>query len=105
MFVILAIFCYIFYRRAYAKGHSQARVRACIYALCGVIIVASISIIAMDHFVGGMISSRIGRLTFFGEAAGLISFGFAWLSASRVLPWITSKEERLSLSPFSGREV
>ena len=101
MFVILAIFCYMFFLRAYNKGHFQAMLRATIYALCGIIIVASILIIAIDHLSGGYISSKISRLTFFGEAAGLIAFGIAWLSASRILPLITNREERLSLSPFN----
>ena len=101
MFLILAGFCYIFFRRAYAKGHAQARFRAYIYALCGSTIITSILIIATDNLLGGIISSKISRLTFFAEAAGLIAFGIAWLSASRILPLITSKEERLPLSPFS----
>lgn len=105
MFMMLAGFCYIFFQRAYAKGHAQAKFRAYIYALCGGTIIISILIIAMDHLLGGIISSKISRLTFFGEAAGLIAFGIAWLSASRILPLITSKEERLSLSPFSDQET
>ena len=104
MFVILAIFCYIFFRRAYGKGHLQAKLRAIIYALCGITIVTSILIIAIDNFTGGIISSKINRLTFFCEAAALIAFGIAWLSASRILPLITSGKERLSLSPFSNHE-
>ena len=63
-----------------------------------------ILIIAIDNLTGGSISSRINRLTFFCEAAALIAFGIAWLSASRILPLITSGEERLSLSPFGSRE-
>jgi hypothetical protein len=105
MFLVLANFCYIFFRRAYGKGHMQARLRANIYALCGIIIVASIVIIAIDNLSGGIISSKISRLTFIGEAAGLIAFGTAWLSASRILPLITSKEERIALSPFRDSEV
>lgn len=102
MFLILAVFCYIFFQRAYAKEHAQARFRAYIYALCGSIIIIAILIITTDNLLGGIISSEISRLTFFGEAAGLIAFGIAWLSASRILPLITSKKERLPLSPFSG---
>ena len=96
MFLILALFCYLFFRRARDKGHSQARLRACIYAICGMTIVASIVIMAVDHFSGGIISSRISRLTFYGERAGLVAFGISWLTASRVLPILTSKEERFS---------
>jgi len=104
MFVILAIFCYIFFQRANGKGHFQAKLRAVIYAFCGIVIVTSILIIAIDNFTGGIISSKINRLIFFCEAAALIAFGIAWLSASRILPLITSGKERLSLSPFSNRE-
>ncbi len=100
MFVILAIFCYVFFRRAWDKGHSQARLRATIYAICGATIVASILVLAIDHFSGGIFSSRVSRIVFYGERAGLIAFGIAWLSASRVLPVLSSKQERFS--PFNG---
>ena len=35
MFLVLAVFCYIFYQRAKRKGFAQARVRAGLYAICG----------------------------------------------------------------------
>jgi hypothetical protein len=101
MFLILAFFCYLFFKRARDKGHPQARVRAYIYAVCGITIVAAILTLAIDHVSSGLISSRIARLTFYGERAGLIAFGVSWLTASRTLPVITSKEERFS--PFSDR--
>ncbi len=100
MFGVLAFFCYKFYERAQAKNHFRARLRAAIYAICGVVIVGSIVVLALDHLLEGVISSKVSRLTFYGEAAGLISFGVAWLSASRVLPLITLTDERHSLSPF-----
>lgn len=102
MFVVLAIFCYLFFRRARDKNTSEAKFRASIYALCGITIVASVLIIFFDHLSGGVISLKIVRLTFYGEAAGLIAFGIAWLTASSILPLITNKEERISLSPFSN---
>lgn len=104
MFLVLAVFCNIFFRRARAKGHPQARFRATIYALCGSTIIMSIVIMATDYFLDGIISAKINRLTFYGESAGLIAFGIAWLTASRILPLITSKEERLALSPFRDHE-
>lgn len=97
MFFILAGFCYTFFRRALDKGHIQAKWRAGIYAVCGITIIASILILALDHILGGAISSRIDRLTFYGECAGLVAFGIAWLVASRALPIITRGNERLSV--------
>jgi len=99
MFIILSIFCYFFYKRAKEKRYVQSKIRSYIYKACGLIIVASISILVMDFFLKGAISSKVIRLTFYCEAAGLIAFGVAWLVASRMLPFITNKEERLSISP------
>ena len=96
MFLILAYFCYTFFRRARGKGHPQAKVRAIIYTLCGLAMLLAIAVLALDNFFSGALSARIPRLTFYGEAAGLVAFGLSWLTASRVLPLITRQEERFS---------
>jgi hypothetical protein len=99
MFVILAYFCYGFFHRARAKGHSQAQARAAIYAICGVAILLSILALALH----GLSPSRPGdRFTFYGEAAALIAFGISWLTASRVLPGVTRQDERFS--PLADRD-
>ncbi len=95
MFIILALFCYIFFQRARNKGHTQAKRRAYLYAISGITIVTSVLTIAIDNLSGGVISSKIVRLAFYGEFAGLIAFGVSWLTASRVLPFITSMEDRV----------
>lgn len=99
MFLILAYFCYAFFRRAREKGYPQAKVRAAIYALSGISIVLSIITLGYDGLTGNSISKIIPRLTFYGEAVGLIAFGISWLTASRVLPVLTSPNERFS--PFN----
>jgi len=101
MFLILAYFCHGFFRRARAKQHPQAMTRAAIYAVCGIAIVLSIVVLAFDHVSGGAISASVPRLTFYGEATGLMSFGISWLTASRVLPLLTRQDERFS--PMSDR--
>lgn len=102
MFGVLTFFCYMFYQRARGKGHTEATRRACIYAVCGLTIVAAILTLTIDHIANGIISEKITRLTFYGERAGLIAFGISWLTASRILPVISSKAERFS--PFSDEE-
>jgi len=97
MFLILAMFCYTFFKRAKTKESKQAKVRAYIYAVCGITIIISILILGYDNLSNYSISSKITRLTFYGENAGLIAFGIAWLTASRMLPVLTGKEERLSV--------
>lgn len=96
MFLILAYFCYVFYKRARAKGHTEANRRAFIYVLCGIVIIAAILIMVSDKAAGGVLSSRIPRLVFYCERAGLVAFGISWLTASRVLPVLTRSDERFS---------
>ena len=96
MFLILAYFCYAFYKRARAKGYPQANMRAAIYTICGVSILLSIAALAVDHFSNGSLSQNFPRLVFYGEATGLIAFGISWLSSSKTIPLITRKDERFS---------
>ena len=96
MFGILAYFCYIFYGRAQAKGHAEAKRRALIYGVCGLVIVVAILTLAVDSFTNGVISARVPRLTFYGEKYSLIAFAVSWLTASHCLPVITTKTERFS---------
>ncbi|MBI4740520.1 MAG: hypothetical protein HY777_02970 [Betaproteobacteria bacterium] len=103
MFAVLANFCLIFYRRARAKGYLEANRRAAVYASCGIAIVISISVIALDNFMKGAISTHIPRLTYYGERTGLVAFGISWLTASRVLPVLTRQDDRFS--PFSDRDA
>jgi uncharacterized protein YacL len=95
MFVVLASFCYQFYRRAANKGHAEANRRAFIYAACGLIIAAVIVVLGADELTHGALKPYLGeRLTFYGERAGLMAFGVSWLTASRVLPGLASPVER-----------
>ncbi|HEY2345699.1 MAG TPA: hypothetical protein VGH80_07435 [Xanthomonadaceae bacterium] len=94
MFLVLAYFCYGFFRNAKAKGHAQAKARAAIYAVCGMAILVSIVSLAIYNLVGKELPGD--RFTFYGEATGLIAFGISWLTASRVLPVLTRQDERFS---------
>lgn len=101
MFLILAYFCYLFFQRALQKGYPQAKARAIIYAVCGTVILLSILVLAIDALSGGILSAKVARLTFYGERSALMAFGISWLTASRVLPLLTRKDERFS--PLSDR--
>ena len=95
MFGILAKFCHIFLVNAWwEKGWVQARVRALIYAICGLAIVVAILSMIVDSLTDGGLSQHIDQFTFYAEATGLIAFGIAWLTASRTLPFITHPDER-----------
>ncbi len=100
MFLILAYFCYVFYQRALAKGYTEAKRRAFIYAVCGLTIIASVVTVAMDAVAGNALSEMVTRLVFYCERAGLVAFGVSWLTARRILPVLTRSDERFS--PFSA---
>lgn len=101
MFVVLAALCYTFRQRARAKGHREAMLRSHIYELCGLTIIATIVVLGGDNLLGGPIAARVPRLTFYGERTGLIAFAVAWLTASRVLPGVSSGAERFA--PWSEK--
>jgi len=102
MFLFLAGMCRIFYGRACAKGHRQAKWRANIYAVCGWTILAAIAALGFDMVLAGAISDRFPRLVFYGEAVGLWAFGITWMVASRALPVITTPQERTKVLPVKG---
>lgn len=99
MFLVLAFFCRTFYIRAKEKGHSRAMLRCYIYAACGGAIVFSILILAIDGLLGGAIKEVIPNLVFIFEAVGLVAFGIAWLTASRIIIGLVNPDERIR--PFS----
>ena len=94
MFLSLAGMCHVFRSRALRKGNRPADRRAQIYRICAVVMVASMSVVLIDHFTGGLIIHRLPRLVFYCEMLALMAFGVAWLAASHVLPWITAPQER-----------
>lgn len=93
LFAILAIFCLFFHKRAKAKKDPQAQICAIIYAVCGILMLLSILVLAIN-FTEGL---NWDQLVFYTESVALVSFGIAWFTASRNLPLITSKAERLSV--------
>lgn len=96
MFLILAWFCLIFWRRARAKRHTRALRRARLYALCGAAIVLSMAVLALNALLGDAWLRAVPRLVLYGEATALTAFGIAWLTASHALPWLNQADERFA---------
>lgn len=101
MFAVLAGFCLIFYKRARAKRGPQAKWRSYIYMTCATAIVLVIAVLGIDFFSGHHLEAKFSALTFWGEWTGLVAFGISWLVASRVIPFITARHERVSILPVS----
>jgi hypothetical protein len=99
MFMILAAFCWMFFNRAREKGRRKADWRAVIYAACGIVILVAVAVLSYDGLTDGSLSTKLPRLIFYGETAGLVAFGVSWLVASRVFPIITDPNERVHVLP------
>src|ERR1035437_4530543 len=96
MFGVLAYFCYLFLTRALEQGHPQAKLRAAIYAACGITIVVC-SVALGYNGVTQSLTDRFPDFVFWAEAGGLWSFGVSWLTASHVLPVVNRPDERFRL--------
>lgn len=97
MFIILAIFCWLFYLRAKEKNSKEAKVRGLIYRICAVVMVGAMAVQLLDILDWVDFSRITQRLTYYVEATGLFAFGVAWLTASRMLPFITDEDERIKI--------
>jgi hypothetical protein len=96
MFLVLAWFCYTFYRRARGKGRGRPRARSTIYAICGIAMLISIVALSANLALQGSLAGRFPDFVFWGEATALVAFGFSWLTASHTLPLINEPAERYS---------
>ena len=76
-------------------------VRARLYAICGLAIVLSIVVLALNALLDSEPERRFPNLVFYGEAVGLVAFGISWLNASHVLPVVNRPTEQFS--PLSDR--
>ncbi|WOX05509.1 DUF998 domain-containing protein [Microbulbifer pacificus] len=102
MFIILAIFCWLFYLRAKEKDSKEAKVRGLIYRICAVAMVGAMAIQLLDILDWVDFSGITHRLTYYVEATSLFAFGVAWLTASRMLPFVTNEDERIRIE-LSGQ--
>jgi anaerobic C4-dicarboxylate transporter len=59
--------------------------------------VAAIVVLALNGLVKEDPENTSSQLVFYGEAAALVAFGVSWLTASRMLPVVTRKNERIAL--------
>ncbi|MBN8431724.1 DUF998 domain-containing protein [Microbulbifer salipaludis] len=97
MFVILAIFCWLFSLRAKVKSSKQSEIRCWIYRICAVVMVGAMAVQLLDFLEWVDFSGITQRLTYYVEATGLMAFGVAWMTASRMLPFITNEDERIKI--------
>ncbi|PQO94894.1 hypothetical protein C5614_20195 [Massilia phosphatilytica] len=95
LYLILGMFCLIFYFRARDKRrrtqHVEPKYRQWIYATCLVALWGAMAFLVFNAVVR---DTRVTNPVFWGESIGLVAFGVAWLTASHVVPVINHPSER-----------
>lgn len=95
LFIVLAVFCVIFWlhaRRNKVTEPEEAPRRMWVYAVCCLGFVAALAL---------MVAYKVTQkevFVLYAETTGLSSFGISWLTASRVLPFLTSVAQRKQLA-------
>jgi hypothetical protein len=96
LFAILALFCWIFARRAWKKYQSRynhlGKIRAICYAVFGSLMIVDIVFLAGANANEPWFAKKWETRVYWGEAAGLWSFGLSWLLASHTIPILQGRE-------------
>lgn len=103
LYLILGIFCVIFFLRARDKHrrthHVEPKYRQWIYAVCLVALWGAMVFLVVNAVVR---DTHMTNPVFWGESVGLVAFGIAWLTASHVVPGINHPSERHHLVGKTG---
>lgn len=96
LFLVLAFFCYVFWKATHASGEPMERRRSPFYMVCGIVIVVAIAVIAIANWFIPEVADRY-RLTFWWEWIALWAFGAAWIVSGKYLPYLSKPDERPNL--------
>lgn len=102
MFMVLAMFCYYFFKSAKSKPTQESKYRVTIYLACLLAILLSVFLLILDAALTRFwpqfsIREIFKGLVFWGETVSLYAFAIAWLTASLSIPLITNKSEKVKL--------
>ena len=100
LFAILGYFCWRFRKTARSKvaKYPEAARRVHVYTVC-LVGMLGCGLMAAGYLAAkDALDAMFPNYVFWLEALGLVSFGFSWLAASRILPIITNPRERYRVS-------
>ena len=97
LFVILAYFCFVPFRKnTKGKGGKKGR-RSKIYFICGWIIVGCLLGLGLMELIVSDETLKAFKITYWGEAIALGAFGVAWIVAGKYFSPFVDKDEALRL--------
>ena len=95
LFSILAYFCFVPFQKNTRKQKGKKGRRSKIYLLCGSIMILCMVVIALANFTFPSELVAVLRVTYWGEAIALGSFGVAWIVSGKPVRLIADEDERL----------
>lgn len=109
LFVVLAFFCFVFWKDTHDSDERMERRRSPIYAVSGITMLVCILVIGVGRMFPEVADEL--RLTFWVEWIALWAFGIAWIVAGKSLPYLSEQREQPQLLrdiraclPFSGSD-
>ena len=104
VFGILIYFCLGPFRESALEDKGvKGRRRAAIYLVCGWIMILSMLLAVLSQVMPS--ENQASRIVYWTETVSLLTFGFAWIVAGKVIPPLTEEDERLKLSLKQGDET
>jgi quinol-cytochrome oxidoreductase complex cytochrome b subunit len=102
LFGTIAYFCLGPFRRTTKGQKGRKGRRATVYFVCGWIIVAGMLGASIAEFERLLTAAKAPGITYLAELIASWAFAVAWIVASKVIPGLVDKDERLGLS-WKGR--
>ncbi len=97
LFLVLAYFCLIPFRKNTKGKGGKKGLRSGIYLACGVAILGALGIASILTWTLCSATVDEYRIVYWGEAVALHAFGIAWMTAGKVFPFLADKGDTLSL--------
>lgn len=101
LYCVLAYFCLRFMQRAKEKSTPESGRRHTAYAVCLSALTIAMLMLSAQNLGKPVCFAYFGflacdRYVWFWESVGLEAFGFAWFTASHLLPWFNAPHERFA---------
>jgi hypothetical protein len=97
LFIILAYFCFIPFRKNTKGKKGKKGLRSKIYFICGSVMIGCMFCMLIAKLALSDKTMKMFRITYWAEAIALGAFGFAWIVAGKYLRFLVDDDEALRL--------
>ena len=95
LFLILAYFCFIPFRRSTRGVKGKKGRRSIIYLICGSVMILCMLVLAYAKLTLTLEEMDALRVMYYAEAVALVAFGIAWIVSGKKIGLLTDDDEKL----------